>query len=175
MVATPHDVLFLSVHHSGSLSSLWVLIYGYCYYSIFLIFLFNFVWIVYFSVLNWNKRYWKKNSAKGLRYSSYFIAFKQLSWKRNRKPPAMRVGNKSYTKMPLSGTIRVFRSIVRERSRCMANQTNSLAQGTCACTSPKGCVSTISYLSRSTGGKRYTSSTGQTYRKSLGHYVSTRG
>ena len=39
----------------------------------------------------------------------------------------MRVGNKSYTKMPLSGTIRVFRSIVPERSRCMANQTNSLA------------------------------------------------
>ena len=55
------------------------------------------------------------------------IAFRQLSRRRNRKPPAMRVGNKSYTKMPLSGTIRVFRSIVPERSRCMANQTNSLA------------------------------------------------
>ena len=59
--------------------------------------------------------------------SSAIIAFRQLSRRRNRKPPAMRVGNKSYTKMPLSGTIRVFRSIVPERSRCMANQTNSLA------------------------------------------------
>ena len=62
-----------------------------------------------------------------LRRGIFIIAFRQLSRRRNRKPPAMRVGNKSYTKMPLSGTIRVFRSIVPERSRCMANQTNSLA------------------------------------------------
>ncbi len=55
------------------------------------------------------------------------VAFRQLRRRRNRNPPAMRVGNKSYTKMPHSGTIRVFRSIVQERSRCMANQTNSLA------------------------------------------------
>ena len=39
----------------------------------------------------------------------------------------MREGKKSYTKKLLSGTMRMIRSIVRERSRCMANQTNSLA------------------------------------------------
>ena len=39
----------------------------------------------------------------------------------------MREGKKSYTKKLLSGTIRVFKSIVPERSKCMANQTNSLA------------------------------------------------
>lgn len=62
----------------------------------------------------------------GFRHFCY--AFRQLSRRRNRQPPAMRVGKKVIQKKLLSGgTIGVFKSIVQERSKCMANKTNSLA------------------------------------------------
>lgn len=52
---------------------------------------------------------------------------------RNRQPPAMRVGNKSYTKNLQSDTIKLFRLIAQERRFFMANKTNSLSHTKWVC------------------------------------------